>query len=281
SRFSLFGGRARRQLRVFMDYLAAFGRQRLAEEVIAAGVLFFNTLQGKFDERIRDIAFCRQRLRSLQEYLSTPPEASADITPVSIDATPVSTPFISTESYWDAMRQSTTARLVLPDGEIDLDQASSRFMASLKPDQWVQLDQALQDRVLAPLGGLHKICMTGSDLTKFLANPLMIGAAACLGDYLPITDVAQAEFSTPAGKGNVQSQIRSYFGQAAPLVGSGEDKHQLSFLLVPASDAGKTFGDEAGQAVSELELVRAPGQADLMFCREQNGLAAADVRHVL
>jgi hypothetical protein len=281
SRFSLFGGRTRRQLRVFMDYLAAFGRQRLAEEVIAAGVLFFNTLQGKFDERIRDIAFCRQRLRALQDYLSTPPEATADITPISIDATPVSTPFISTESYWDAMRQSTTARLVLPDGEIDLDQASSRFIASLKADQWVQLDQALQDRVLAPLGGLHKVCMTGSDLTKFLANPLMIAAAACLGDSLPITDVAQAEFSTPAGKGNVQSQIRSYFGQAAPLVGSGEDKHQLSFLLVPASDAGKTFGDEAGQAVSELELVRAPGQADLMFCREQNGLAPADVRHVL
>jgi len=264
-----------------MDYLAAFGRQRLAEEVMAAGVLFFGTLQGKLDERIRDAAFCRQRLRALQDQLATPPEATADITPVSVDTTPVTTPFISTESYWDAMRQSSTARLVLPEGETDLDKASARFIGSLKADQLVQLDQALQDRVLAPLGGLHKVCMTGSDLTKFLANPLMTAAAACLGDYLPITDVAQAEFSAAAGKGQIQSQIGTYFSQAGPLVGAREDKNQYSFLLVPASDAGKAFGDEAQQAVANLELVRAPGQADLMFCREQIGLAVADVRQVL
>ncbi len=282
SRFSLFGGRIRRQLRVFLDYLAAFGRQRLAEEVIAAGVQFFGFLQGKFDERIRDLAFCRQRLRSLQNHLATPPEATADITPVSIETTPVSTPFISTESYWDAIRQSSTARLVLPDGEIDLDKASSRFIDSLKVDQWVQLDQALEDRVLAPLGGLHKVCMTGSDLTKFLSIPLTTAAAAALGDYLPITDVAQVEFSAAAaGKGDVHSQILSYFAQAAPLVAAREDKNQLAFLLAPGSDAGKAFGDEAGRAVTNLELVRAPGQADLMFCREQSSLAIDDIRPLL
>src|SRR5205085_9939636 len=124
------------------------------------------------------------------------------------------------------IRQSSTARLVLPDGEIDLDKASGRFIDSLKADQWVQLDQALQDRVLAPLGGLHKICMTGSDLTKFLSIPLTTAAAGALGDYLPITDVAQVEFSAAAaGKSDLQSQIRTYFAQAAPLVSAGEEKH--------------------------------------------------------
>ena len=282
SRFSLFGGRTRRQLRVFMDYLAAFGRQRLAEEVIAAGVQFFGVLQGRFDERIRDLAFCRQRLRSLQDHLATPPEATADITPVSVEITPVSTPFISTESYWDAIRQSSTARLVLPDGEVDLDKASSRFIDNLKPDQWVQLDQALQDRVLAPLGGLHKVCMTGSDLTKFLSLPLTTAAAAALGDYLPITDVAQAEFSAAsAGKGDVPTQIQSYFAQAVPLVAAREDKNQVAFLLAPSSEAGKAFADEASRAVANLELVRAPGQADLMFCREQSRLTIEDIRPLL
>src|SRR5438552_3813574 len=114
SRFSLFGGRMRRQLRVFLDYLAAFGRQRLAEEVIAAGVQFFGFLQGKFDERIRDLAFCRQRLRSLQNHLATPPAATLDITPVSIETTPVSTPSISTEPYSAASRQASTAPPFLP-----------------------------------------------------------------------------------------------------------------------------------------------------------------------
>src|SRR5207249_8871087 len=103
---------------------------------------------------------------------------------------------------------------------------------SLKVDQWVQLDQTLQDRVLAPLGGLHKVCMTGSDLTKFLSIPLTTAAAAALGDYLPITDVAQVEFSAAAaGKGDVHSQILSYFSQAASLVTAREDKNQLWFFF--------------------------------------------------
>jgi eukaryotic-like serine/threonine-protein kinase len=277
-RFSLFGGRTRRQLRVFMDYLAAFGRQRLAEEVIAAALQFFAALQGRFDDRIRDLTFCRQRLRSLQDHLATPPEATADITPVSVDTTPA-TPFLSTESYWDAIRQSSTARLVLPDGETDLDKASAKFIGSLKADQWIQLDQALQDRVLAPLGGLHKICMTGGELTKFLSTPLTNTSVACLGDYLPITDVAQVEFS--AARSDLSSQIHSYFTQAGPLVAAQEDRHQLAFLLVPASDAGKSFGEAAQRAEANLDLVRAPGQADLMFCREQDSLALEDIRPLL
>jgi hypothetical protein len=103
-----------------------------------------------------------------------------------------------------------------------------------------------------------------------------------LGDYLPITDVAQVEFSAAsAGKGDVHSQTRSYFAQAAPLVSAPEEKNQLPFLLAPSSEAGKAYAEEARRAVADLELVRAPGQADLMFCREQSGLAIEDIRPLL
>src|SRR5262249_9420017 len=50
---------------------------------------------------------------------------------------------------------------------------------------------------------------------------------------------------------------------------------------VPASDTGKAFGEAAKQAVAELDLVRVPGQADLMFCREQGYLSFEDLQVLL
>jgi serine/threonine protein kinase len=297
--FVLFGNRVRRFLKVFMDYLAAFGRQRLAEEIITAGVQFFGILHGKIDERIRDLAFCRQRLRSLQDYLAFPPDVIAEATtPIGVEVTPVNSPFYSAEAYWEAIRQSATARLVLPEGQTELEQAAERFLASLKPEQWVQVDQALQDGVLASLGGLHKVCVTGSDLSRLVSRPMIGAAAGCLGDFLPITDVAEAEFTAPLpppgaeqqvtgtgvrghGSAHIAGKAEGYFASAAPLVAAAGDKYQQAFLLVPASDAGKCFGDEAAGAVPSLELIRAPGQADLMFCREQGSLTIDDLRPLL
>ena len=52
---------------------------------------------------------------------------------------------------------------------------------------------------------------------------------------------------------------------------------RLSYLLVPATEAGKTFGDRAKKSIAELQLVNVAGQADLMFCREQIGLRVEDL----
>src|SRR5262249_23609717 len=54
-----------------------------------------------------------------------------------------------------------------------------------------------------------------------------------------------------------------------------------AFLLIPASDAGKTYGEEAQRVVSHLHLVRVPGQADLMFCRELGQLTPIELERIL
>jgi hypothetical protein len=55
----------------------------------------------------------------------------------------------------------------------------------------------------------------------------------------------------------------------------------LSFLLIPASEAGKAFGEHARRAIPDLQLVNVAGQADLMFCREQIGLRIEDLEEFL
>jgi len=282
--FSLFGGRARRALRVFMDHLAAFSRQRLIEEVVAAGLLFFGTLRSRLEERMRELAFCRQRLRHLQESLEGTPADPADdaATRPGRDPAAMHVPLPSTEDYWEAMRASETVRLVLPEGEGELRRAAAGFVARLGPEQWMQLDQALQDRVLAPGGGLHRLCLTSGDLVRAMVSHLLPQAASCLGELLPITDVAQVEFSAAARRQtDVGTRATSYHASAAPLVAAKDSAAQHSFLLVPATDDGKTFGEQAKRALADVELIRVPGQTDLMFCREQGNLGVEDLQREL
>src|SRR5262249_7395940 len=157
--------------RVFMDHLAAFARQCLAEDVSAAVGQFFVVLRGRLNDQLRDLTFCRQRLRHVVETMSEPANSLDD--PIEhhqgTEVSPSPVPLVSAESFWEAIREATTARVVLPTGEVDLEQAAKRFVSTLTSEQWLQLDQSLQDQVLAPRGGLYKACMNASDLIRHLA----------------------------------------------------------------------------------------------------------------
>jgi hypothetical protein len=290
STFSFFGGRSRRQLRVFFDHLTAFTRQRLGEEVIGAGIRFFSILQGKMEERLRELTFCRQRLRALQEAFDVPDEQAEQLAAAGAfdaprlagEVTPGQSPTPTAESFWESIRQSSTVRVVLPDGETDLERAAARFVAGLSGEQWVHMDHVLQDRVLGSLGGLYQACVTAGDMFRHLARPMVDQAASALGDLLPITDVAQVEVSNAEARGlDIAAHARSFYAHAAPLVCGKDEANQHGFLLIPASEAGKAFGEQAKQALPNLHLVRVPGQADLMFCREQGFLTLEDLDRIL
>jgi hypothetical protein len=281
--FSLFGNRSRKQLRAFIEQLSAFSRQRIGEEVVAAGLQFLAAIRGRFHERLQELVFCRQRLRYLQEHFEMPPEESRDPTETAlgIETTSIHSPIPSAEAYWETIRESQTTRVVLPAGESDLDQAARQFLRTLTPEHWSQLDQSLQERVLTELGGLHKVCMTNSDLPRYFGNHLVAVAADCLGNQLPITDVAQVESAGGAlGPGDPTDHIRTYYERAVPMVSGHDQTNQHAFLLVPGSDAGKDFSVCAKKLLPRLEVLRVPGQADLMFCREQGYLSPEELKRM-
>ncbi len=278
-----FGNRSRRSLRSFMDRLTAFSRERLAEEVISAGLNFLEALQSRLRERLQELSCCRQSLRYLQESLESPHDPVRDLTETAMasDTTALHTPPPSAVTYWEAIRETQTARVVLPGGEESLEQAALDFVRTLKAEQWTQLDQTLQERVLAELGGLREICQGTRDLSRHLAGPLIAVASGCLGELLPVTDVAQVECALAATRnGDAVAHLHSYHDRAAPLAAGKDEANQYAFLLAPASEAGKEFAEQARRALPKLELVRVPGQADLMFCREQGFLSVDDLQRI-
>jgi eukaryotic-like serine/threonine-protein kinase len=248
-------------------------------------------LQGRFADRAREMGFCRQRLRHLEEsleYAFADQEEELHATRPGADLTVSHTPIPSTEAYWEAIRESPTARVVLPNGEEDLERAACRFLQALAPEHWTDLDRELHERILLPRGGLHGACVNGGDLTRSLAVPLLDEAIALLGRHLPIMDVAQILSSEldlvpgmPRDVPELQARTKEYLERATPLLMRGKELGQHAFLLVPASDAGKALGEALQVALPELKVVRVPGQADLMFCREQGCLSMQDLQRVL
>jgi serine/threonine protein kinase len=296
SGFRLFGGRSsRRLLRAFMESLTQYAHQRLIEETVVACRHFFGATHGRMQDRLRDFQFCRQRLRNLQSNLESPTEDDDD--KHAIGDTPMSqSPMPSAEAFYEGLRQSATARVVLPEGEDDLERAAIRLLQALKPEEWTQLDKDLHDHVLQPRGGLHGALTTSGDLTRNLTAPLLDDAIALLGQFLPVVDVAQLlglEFGLvePDGSLNgvhraegdvsLSEQTKSYFEKAAPLLVGGNDQLRESFLLVPASDVGRHLGEAVHGALPEVKIVRVPGQADLMFCREQGCMSIQELQKVL
>jgi hypothetical protein len=297
SGFSWFGNRTRRQLRVFLDHLAAMARQCLTEDLSAATLLFYHALHGRLTDRLTDLASCRQRLRHMATALASDDEGIDELDAALAQEVSTSpTPLVSTESFWQTIRNSATARVVLPDGEQQLERAAYRFLNTLGLEHWTQLDQTLQDQVLAPLGGLYQ-ASGAPDLLRHLGVPLLNQATVTLSDHLPITDVAQVELAL-AEDADAAERIRIYHEQAAPLVTpalslssshlprvNGEapprPSPQREFLLIPASEAGRAFGELARRLLPQLHLVNVPGQADLMFCREQDALTLEDLERVL
>ncbi len=208
---------------------------------------------------------------------------------------------------------------MLPEGEVDLEHTALKFLSTLQQEHWTQLDQSLQDHVLGPRGGLQKACLNTNDVLRHLAGPLVTQAVETLSSHLQITDVAQVEFSRGAtAEGDLAARIHQYHDKAEPVLGAsvgvasgnvrhlgsrseyefsspspvpGQEDHlpgktpanpdQPTFLLIPASDAGKQYGDLASQEVPGINLVNVPGQADLMFCREQACLRLEDLERLV
>jgi hypothetical protein len=52
-------------------------------------------------------------------------------------------------------------------------------------------------------------------------------------------------------------------------------------LLIPASDRGKAFAEVVQQVSPKATVVRVPGQAHLMICREQVNLGLEDVQFLM
>jgi len=275
SGFRLFGSRTPRNLRTLMNDLTEYGRAKFREQVVAATARLYRSVHTGLQERLSDLAFCRQRLSHLEHVLE--PESAGShygSHPGLLPPAPSTAPLASTHTHG-------SDQILLPFGESDVEWAAARFVMNVTAEQWMRLEEVLQSLVLAPLGGLHAICQKAGDLLSQLAGPLLDQTAAYLSNILGVGDVAEGEFATGGKQANIVSLVRTCYERAQPLV-PGNIKMESGFLVVPATDAGTELAEEVRQALPGIKVLPTAGQtSDIAVCREQSRLASKDLEGIL
>src|SRR5262249_28670749 len=151
----------------------------------------------------------------------------------------------------------------------DLEETAEQLVASLQSGHLQQLDEELQERVLAPLGDLLTACTGNTNLLRPLGRPLIERTAIFLGGPLPITAVAEDECSAAQNTGaDLGERFRRVYAQAAPEAGPADDARSAAFLLVPDSEAGRTLALTAQRALPQLQPVHTSSPAEMTICRE-------------
>jgi hypothetical protein len=271
----LFGGTSR-AVRAFADILKQFVRQRIAQDTLESGVQFFMALRGRIDDRIRDLGFARQRLLQLRQALQQP----IGVRPHAAFGGARATGLELHDPFWEAVQGAATVRIVLPAGIDDLEQSAEQFVHSLRPEHWLSLDEWLQAEALAPLGDLHLAATGGAEVGNSLGRPLVEQAAVHLGTILPITDVAQVEFSTAAARGEqLEDNIRKYIESAAPMPGA--QRKEDVYLIVPETDAGNELCRAAMRCDPTMAVVPAANPIEMTILREQHTINEAQLEQLL
>ena len=267
--FSFFGGRSGRSMRHFLDQLRAFSRHRLQVDLLDATARFYRALRGKVEDRLRNLSFCRSRLAHLIQVLESPL--------MNLPAHADSEVALSEEALQQTLHPTNTLQVVLPSGENHIDRSAARVLKTVKPQDVVRLEHALQKLVLEPRGGLTGVCGINADLLRTLLAPMIEQTTAFLGDLLPITDVTEVEMSTSRAIGvDVVARVRDYNHRARPPWESTAEER--TFVIVPDSEPGKEFAAVVRRALPTALIIRVQGAAtDLMFCREQARLRPAEV----
>lgn len=271
--FSFFGGRSGRSMKHFLDQVRAFARVRLQEDLADATAKFYRALRGRVEERLGELSYCRTRMDVLVAALECP---LANL-PVSSD-TPVA---LSEEALQQTLHPTNTLNVVLPGGETHIDRSARKVVKSVRPEDVLRLEVALQKLVLEPRGGLTALCLLNADMSRTLVAPMVEQATAFLSDLLPVTDVTEVEVSTSrARKADLPTRIRDYYTRAVPPCGA-EGAGQ-AFVLVPDSEAGKAFAALVKKAVPIALTVPVSGAAtDLMFCREHGNMSPGEVSELM
>jgi serine/threonine protein kinase len=262
--FSFFGGRSARSMRHFLDQLRGYARLRLQEDLLDATARFYRALRGQIEGRLRNLSYCRTRLNHLVQGLESP---LANL-PASGD-TPIS---ISEEALQQTLHPTNTLQVVLPSGDNHIDRSAGRVVKSVKPADTQRLEHALQKLVLEPRRGLTSLCGINADLSRTLLAPMIEQTTAFLSDLLPVTDVTEVEVSACRARNvDATARVKDYHERAHPPTESGAE--QKTFVIVPDSEAGKSFAGVVKRAISTAHTIPVQGSAtDLMFCREQGCL---------
>lgn len=252
--------------RKLLELLRAYPKCRFQSLILQTTTQFYISLRGQLSDQLREVDFCRTRLRELAEKL----------TDESVDEKS------NSSGKRDLVQlQGFSGELLLPEGMKTIAGAVNFLIERISLEEISELDQAIQDMIQKNFRALVNVCMTSSSVLRNLV-PAMEGVAQqFLDSRLESADIVDMflarnslpqEGEEPSGlseEDRIKRNLQEAYEEAAPeLLATSLDDEFCIFAVPPSEDEG-LLRKLAEGALSRTRITAATSFDEIVLYREQ------------
>jgi serine/threonine protein kinase len=268
------GARPRRTLtpEAVVDLLRTFPKARYQSLVLQQVLSVYVSMRGCLTDELREINFCRARLKELLALVSPPqPEEGGDERKERVPA----------GSGLPHPREGRVRHLFPYDWK-DINDAVTHVFASFQEDDLLRLDGQIQQMIRSKYVALVQLCLSSKNMIRPAAEAMREVAAAFIEDKLGTTDVASLMLERAGNEEKVKSELVESFEEAVPepaTSGAPRSAHppgERAVLGTRPTEAGEKLRLLGEQALPEIELIPAVSEEDVILYREWKDLLLMD-----
>ncbi|MGL6074617.1 MAG: tubulin-like doman-containing protein [Fimbriiglobus sp.] len=243
------GGRKTSLTNEICELMQAYPNRRLLGIQIASALTLYRGVLGNIPEYIRDVNFCRTRLKEIRDKFPEP--------------TTIASRFFG-------------GKLILPEGCDSVSKAVEQIIDALPAEDLLNFDQSLQKQLTKNFRGLANLCLK-SDRTDEFVTLLNQKTRAFLDARLERNDPATMLIRYHGMTADTAAMLRDAFEESASDITtlSGERPLEFTILALPSSPAAEQV-KQLLQAITEgVEYIPANVSDDIIFIREYPRLEIA------
>jgi len=267
--------RSRRRIPLsdMVTLLKKYAKTRYQAMVLSHVTGVYVGLRGNLSDTLREINFCRTRLKELQQLLEEGDPELATRKSESDLGKPKTSRFESLAGY---------GRNLYLEGSDNLGTAIRQTMEQMDDEAVLELDTEIQKVIKKQFTALVHVCMAPAHLTRNLEAVMRQTAGTWLSHRLGTIDSAElflGQFSDDEG---MKAEIESLYEEAMPELNLGKlsgttGRGDLCVLATPMGDAGQHLQELAKESLSDVDLVTTTTTDDILIYREWSNLPLAEL----
>ncbi|MCS6977180.1 MAG: protein kinase [Gemmatales bacterium] len=212
-------------------------------------VTVFLSIRGRLTDQIKDLRFCRTRFTDIQKLLDESGKSDDDAYP-------------------------KTYATLLPPGIKNIRDLASRVVQAITPDQMATLDQRVQQALQKQFQPLAQLCLQSGDWPRQLQSLLRQEVEHYLEEIVSPEDAAELFLAQNPPPKELLAALDDGRQEAQPLLAESSIPYanEVSLLLTPNSDAGRTLAAYAEAELPNTGVVAEAATDEIVFYREFDGL---------
>ena len=266
------------QAQEILDLLTLYPKCRYQAIILHYCSAFYLTLRGQLSDQLREVDFCRQRLKELHDQFSPEPSNKTRSRRKGTEIIP-----------------GHLGRILMPEGCRTFEDIVQSIRRQVTTEDFQRLDQQIQYMIRKQFKALVHVCMSSTSVAKGLAPAMQAEAEKFLAPKLDNVDVIQMflEGSRPAQLDSMPSEIPGLvphdpdvgdvleaFDEAAPgLMVTGEHE-ELQLVALPQTPTTEALRALTQKALNDRELHFAESTDEIVFYREQLHTTLTTLRHL-